>query len=144
MSGFFSAILRDGSLLSGVALLLAPLLLAAGIAMAIIGIRGRYRSTRPSCRACGFDLSGSISLPAPKPAVSPAPGDASVPAPSDAPVNEPANSSESEPQPSPASVPAASRIGPELSSIFPPKCPECGTVLARPVPFSPARCGGAR
>ncbi len=132
MSGFFGAILNDGSLLGGIVLLLAPLLVAAGVALAIIGARGRFRSTRASCRGCGFDLSGSMCLPVSKPASSLAQADASVAALPNVAASELATAPAPGSSPSPTSGPSAVRIGPELSSLFPPKCPECGVTLARP------------
>lgn len=138
MSGFFTAILRDGSLVSGMLLLLAPILLAAGVAMGIVGLRGRYRSTRPCCRKCRFDLSGSMRLPAPvitpAPEITPAPTVPQFPSPEAMSVDRPVTTPKYVPSmvfASPAAA-AAGRIGPELSSIFPPQCPECGAPLARP------------
>ena len=138
MSGFFTAILRDGSLISGMLLLLAPILLTVGVAIGIFGLSGRYRSTRPCCRKCRFDLSGSMSLPATVATAATLP----LLTPT-APQSElssvgavPAQRLGTAPEPTPDLVavsPAfATRIGPELCSIFPSQCPECGVALARP------------
>lgn len=42
-----------------VPLLIAVMLLVAGVALAFVGLRGRRVSDHPHCRACGFDLFGS-------------------------------------------------------------------------------------
>lgn len=106
------ALWKDTALLLGIVLVICPVLLALGIRLLIVGKAGRLVSTRPCCTKCRFDLSGLMEVPALNATGTPAPA-ADEPAP-------------------PKRAAGRITLGPDLHTLFPSRCPECGADLTRP------------